>query len=90
MANRNDSLSITITHDRKLAELAEHYPQVVNFQVLLGSHDIKSGYSSTHNAIDVLNARGVPRSLTERARQLLKFYQDQQTKNSYPIILENQ
>ncbi|MEC9283741.1 MAG: hypothetical protein VX642_13600, partial [Bdellovibrionota bacterium] len=86
LAMNKNTLSITITHDRKLAELAKFYPEIVNFQVMLGSHDIVSGQSTTHNALEVLDARGVPKELTERARALLKFYQEQEERNSYPIV----
>lgn len=90
LANREDTIAITITHDRKLAELAQFYPQIINFQVLLGSHDIAPGRSTTHNAIEVLDARGVDKDLINRAQQLLNFYQQEESKNSYPIIPSDQ
>ncbi|HET7437154.1 MAG TPA: hypothetical protein VFN10_20775 [Thermoanaerobaculia bacterium] len=74
--NRGPHLVLASTHDLELVALLadsyefHHFSEQVSDGDLLFDYRLKSGPSSTRNAIAILEMRGFPESLVEQAREL--------------------
>lgn len=65
-------LTITATHDRTHTALEGKLPGLRNIHVTLDGFKIDKGPSIDYNAFDVMDRAGVKRSITDRARELLR------------------